>query len=73
MSGWSPNICGMNARQIDLDTKSSGLSLEAERRLGQSYKAILEARFQGKVGDNDKLAQANVDEDFIRLRLAYFF
>lgn len=58
---------------IDLDTKSSGLSLEAERRLGQSYKAILEARFQGKVGDNDKLAQANVDEDFIRLRLAYFF
>ena len=57
----------------DLDTKSSGLSLEAERRLGQSYKAILEARFQDKVGDADTLAQANADEDFIRLRLAYFF
>ncbi|MEL0150858.1 MAG: hypothetical protein VW950_04370, partial [Rhodobiaceae bacterium] len=63
---------------IDLDTDSSSISLEAERRLGRSFKAILEARFQDKVGENDDgeedaFAAALADEDSIRLRLAYYF
>ena len=63
---------------IDLDTDSTSLSLEAERRLGRNFKAILEARFQDKVGENndgvqDGFAAALADEDSIRLRLAYYF
>ena len=58
---------------IDIDTRSTAISVEAERRLGQSYKVTLEARFQDKVGDDDAFAEANADEDFVRLRLAYFF
>ena len=63
---------------IDLDTDSSSISLEAERRHGRSFKAILEARFQDKVGENndgvqDGFAAALADEDSIRLRLAYYF
>ena len=63
---------------MDLDTDSTSLSLEAERRLGRSFKAILEARFQDKVGENndgvqDGFAAALADEDSIRLRLAYYF
>ncbi|MGB0820865.1 MAG: hypothetical protein ACPGTH_07920, partial [Parvibaculales bacterium] len=63
---------------IDLDTDSSSISLEAERRLGRSFKAILEARFQDKVGENDDgeedaFAAALADEDSIRFRLAYYF
>ena len=63
---------------MDLDTDSTSLSLEAERRLGRSFRAILEARFQDKVGENndsvqDGFAAALADEDSIRLRLAYYF
>jgi hypothetical protein len=63
---------------IDLDTDSTSLSLEAERRLGRSFKAILEARFQDKVGENDdgaqdRFAAALADEDFMRFRLTYYF
>ena len=63
---------------IDLDTDSTSLSLEAERRLGHSFKAILEARFQDKVGAKDDgtqdgFAAALADEDSIRMRLAYYF
>ena len=63
---------------IDLDTDSASLSLEAERRLGRSFKAILEARFQDKVGATadgvkDAFAAALADEDSVRLRLAYYF
>ena len=63
---------------IDLDTDSSSISLEAERRLGRSFKAILEARFIDKVGENDDgeedaFAAALADEDSIRFRLAYYF
>ena len=53
---------------VDLDTDSSSISLEAERRLGRSFKAILEARFIDKVGENDDgeedaFAAALADED----------
>jgi hypothetical protein len=63
---------------IDLDTDSTSLSLEAERRLGRSFKAILEARFQDKVGKNDDgikdaFAAALADEDSVRFRLSYYF
>ena len=63
---------------IDLDTDSSSISLEAERRLGRSFKAILEARFTDKVGatdtgQQDLLAKALADEDAVRFRLAYYF
>lgn len=63
---------------IDLDTDSSSLSLEAERRIGRSFKAILEARFQDKVGKTDAgvqdgFAKSLADEDSVRFRLAYYF
>ena len=63
---------------IDLDTDSSSISLEAERRIGRSFKAILEARFIDKVGETDKgiqdrFAKALADEDSVRFRLAYYF
>ena len=63
---------------VDLDTDSSSISLEAERRLGRSFKAVLEARFVDKVGENDDgekdaFAAALADEDSIRFRLAYYF
>ena len=58
---------------IDLDTDSTAISLEAERRLGQDFKIIVEIRAQDKVGDGDLFAAANADQDFARLRLQWFF
>lgn len=58
---------------VDLDTDSSGYSLEAERRIGSQFKLTLEARGQSDLGDDDLFAQANKDEDFIRLRFGYYF
>ena len=62
---------------IDLDTDSSSISVEAERRIGRSFKAVLEARFIDKVGKNDgeqdRLAAVLADEDSVRFRLAYYF
>ena len=58
---------------VDLDNDSTSLSLEAERRIGASFKAILEARVQDKVGADDRFASANADEDFIRLRFGWYF
>jgi hypothetical protein len=58
---------------IDLDSDSSLISLEAERRFGTSFKAVLEARFQDNVGEGDALAIANRNEDHLRLRLSYYF
>lgn len=58
---------------VDLDTDSLAISLEAERRLGRKYKAILEARIQDKVGAGDRFAEGLADEDSLRLRLNYYF
>ncbi len=58
---------------IDLDSDSTAYSIEAERRIGQNFKVILEARVQDKVGDNDLPASLNADEDFLRLRLNWYF
>ncbi len=57
----------------DLDSKSASLSLEAERRIGRSFKAILEARSQIDSGENDRFAAALEDEGYMRLRLNYYF
>ncbi len=74
---WTPNDTQSTAILlggiVNLDSDSTAISLEAERRLGQSFKTILEARLQDKVGDDDPLARANADEDYIRFRLAYYF
>jgi len=58
---------------VDLDTDSTAISVEAERRIGRDFKAIFEARFQDKIGENDAFAAAMADEDFLRLRIAYYF
>jgi hypothetical protein len=58
---------------IDHNTDSTSVSLEAERRIGRNFKAILEARFQDKVGEGDTFAAAVADEDSVRFRLAYYF
>ena len=58
---------------VDLDSDSTALSIEAERRIGASYKATLEARMQSKARETDGFALANKDEDFIRLRFGYYF
>jgi hypothetical protein len=58
---------------IDLDTDSTAISLEAERRLGQDFKIIVEIRAQDKVGEGDLFAAANADQDFARVRLQWFF
>lgn len=74
---WTPNDVQSTAillgTIIDMDTDSSLISLEAERRIGSNFKASLEARFQDKVGEEDPLAAANRDEDHWRFRLAYYF
>ena len=58
---------------IDLDSDSSVISLEAERRIGSNFKAIVEARFPGEVGDNDSFAAANKTEGHWRFRFSYYF
>ena len=58
---------------IDLDSDSSVISLEAERRIGSNFKAIVEARFPGEVGDNDSFAAANETEGHWRFRFSYYF
>ena len=57
----------------DLETDSTAISLEAERRLGASFKAQLEVRLQEKAGTGDAIAQALKDEDMVRFRIAYYF
>ncbi len=58
---------------IDTDTDTTAVSLEAERRIANNFKLIIEARAQDKIGKGDKLAAAVADEDFIRLRLSWYF
>lgn len=58
---------------VDLDSEASVISLEAERRIGSNFKAIIEARFQNEIGEDDSFAAANEDEGHFRLRLSYYF
>ena len=59
---------------IDTKTNTTALSLEAERRVGQNFKVILEARLQDKIGAKDLIfGPANRKEDMLRLQFAWYF
>jgi len=58
---------------IDLEDQSTALSIEAERRLNNNMKIMLEVRAQTHI-DPDNLIQTAVKrEDFARLRWVYYF
>ncbi len=56
----------------DVDNQSTALFVEAERRIGDSWKIELEGRFFLNVSDRDTLSSIEQD-DFVLLRLAHFF
>ncbi|MEE8265604.1 MAG: hypothetical protein V3R62_04590, partial [Acidiferrobacterales bacterium] len=57
---------------VDVEDRSTALFVEAERRLGDSWKLELESRLFLGVGDSNPL-NAFEDDDFVVLRLSYFF
>ncbi|MHA1600928.1 MAG: hypothetical protein ACTSW2_08880 [Alphaproteobacteria bacterium] len=57
---------------VDRDTQATLLSIEAERRLGDSWKLELEGRLFLNIPSNDPLAAVRRD-DFITLRLTRYF
>ncbi len=57
---------------IDLDSDGRMASVEASRRLGQSWKLSLDVRFFDSIPAKDPLYPARAD-DFIQLRIARFF
>jgi hypothetical protein len=57
---------------IDRDTQSTIFIVEAERRLGDSWRIELEGRFFVNVSRRDPLAGIRRD-DFVTLRLSRFF
>ncbi len=57
---------------IDRDTQATLFFAEAERRIGDSWKIEVEGRFLINVPDDDPLSGIR-DDDFITLRLSWFF
>ena len=57
---------------IDRTTQATLFFVEAERRLGDSWKVELEGRLFLNVPSGDPLASIR-DDDFITLRLSWFF
>ncbi len=57
---------------IDVDDQSTGVFIEAERRIGQNWKAELETRLFVNV-DPTNFAFAFRNEDFVTLRLTRYF
>jgi hypothetical protein len=57
---------------IDRDTQATVLFVEAERRIGDSWKVELEGRFLLNMPDDDPQAGIR-DDDFVTLRLSWFF
>jgi hypothetical protein len=57
---------------IDRDSQATLLFVEAERRIGDSWKVELEGRFLLNMPDDDPQAGIR-DDDFITLRLSWFF
>ena len=57
---------------VDVEHGSVSFRLEGERRLGDSWKAEVEAQIFGHVGDDDP-AGAFEDDSFLTLRLTRFF
>jgi hypothetical protein len=57
---------------VDAENRSTALFIEAERRLGDNWKLELESRWFLNAERTDPLA-AIEDDDFIQLRVSYFF
>lgn len=57
---------------FDLDSSAKFFTLEASRRLGDSWKLGLEARFSSSIPEDDP-AYSLRTEDFLQLELAWFF
>lgn len=66
--GDSNLLCGII---LDLDNQSRQISVEGSHRLGDSFKASLEAR-AFIISNNDVLYSTNND-DYVRLTIAYYF
>lgn len=56
----------------DIDSNARTIFLESSRRLGNNWKATLEAYLFHHQGSNDRTSGAR-DDDFVRLELAYYF
>jgi hypothetical protein len=57
---------------IDLEDESYGIRLEAERRIGDSYKVELEGQLFTNSRDNS-LTAAFKEDDFVQLRISKYF
>lgn len=57
---------------VDADDQTTGMFIEAERRIGQNWTAEAEARLFFNV-DEDNIADAFRNDDFITLRLTRYF
>lgn len=57
---------------IDRDTRATLLSIEAERRIGEGFKVEVEGRWFAFVPDQDPFAPIR-DDDYIQIRLSYYF
>ena len=57
---------------IDRDTQGTVFFVEAERRLGDGWKIEIESRFLFNLPGDDPQAGIR-DDDFITLRLSWFF
>ncbi|MCF6299321.1 MAG: hypothetical protein L3J01_05525, partial [Thiomicrorhabdus sp.] len=58
---------------IDLDDQSQIWSLEASRRIGDNWKAELKARWVTNVDPNNYFIQTYQQDDFIHLKMSYYF
>jgi hypothetical protein len=57
----------------DLDDSSRLYSIEASRRIGESWKLNLEARLFNGIKTNDALLSSLRKDDFVQFELAYYF
>ena len=67
-----PDTTALVGAVVDVEDQSTALFVEAERRLGDSWKLELESRLFLGVSDSNPL-NAIEDDDFVLLRLSYFF
>ena len=67
-----PDTTALVGAVVDVEDQSTALFVEAERRLGDSWKLELESRLFLGVSDSNPL-NAIKDDDFVLLRLSYFF
>ncbi len=67
-----PDTTALVGAIVDVEDQSTALFVEAARRLGDSWKLELESRLFLGVSDANPL-NALEDDDFVLLRLSYFF